>query len=296
MADVKAIVLRAAGINCDVETEHALELAGATAQRVHINRIIENKSLLDEFQIVVFPGGFSYGDDVAAGKILANQLVHHLAEQLERFIAGGRLVLGICNGFQVLVKAGLLPGVVPPGAGDLPGGGAGRTQWQASQRGSDEAEAGVLPARRRTCPADMQVVTVTYNDSGRFEDRWVHLKVATARCVFLQQGEMLYLPVAHAEGRVMVRDESVLGWLRGEDLIALRYVDGQGQLAGYPANPNGSVDGIAGLTDPTGRVLGLMPHPERFIHRTQHPCWTRLPADLRPDGLRLFRRAVEYFL
>ena len=135
MAEVKAVVLRAAGINCDRETEYALELAGAAAERVHINRIIRDKALLGQYQILVIPGGFSYGDDVAAGKILANQMVHHLSDVLRRFVDDGKLVLGICNGFQVLVKAGMLPG-----------------NESAFQQES---------------------VTITYNDSGKFEDRWV---------------------------------------------------------------------------------------------------------------------------
>src|SRR4030043_151487 len=168
MAEVKAIVLRAAGINCDMETEYALELAGAKAQRVHINRIIEDKSRLDEFQIIVFPGGFSYGDDVAAGKILANQVVHHLNEPVRKSIDDGKLVLGICNGFQVLVKAGILPG------------GNGFRQ---------------------------EDVTITCNDSGKYEDRWVYLMPQTDRCVFIEPQRRIYVPIAHGEGKVVPRNE-----------------------------------------------------------------------------------------
>jgi phosphoribosylformylglycinamidine synthase len=156
MTEVKAVVLRAAGINCDLETEHALELAGASAERVHINRIIEDKELLDKYQIIVLPGGFSYGDDVAAGKILANQIVHHLYEPIQKFIDDGKLVLGICNGFQVLVKAGILPG-------------------------NHESRATSHESR----------VTITYNDSGKFEDRWVYLASQTKKCVFIEQDRQI---------------------------------------------------------------------------------------------------------
>jgi phosphoribosylformylglycinamidine synthase len=255
MAEVKAIVLRAAGINCDVETEYALKLAGAKAQRVHINRIIESKSMLDEFQIIVFPGGFSYGDDVAAGKILANQIVHHLFEPLQRFIEQGKLVLGICNGFQVLVKTGILPG--------------------------------------DSSAQEQQEITITDNDSGKFEDRWVYLSPQTERCVFIEPGRQIYLPIAHAEGRIVTRDQATLDRLKSEGHLAFKYVDENGREGDYPVNPNGSIDSIAGLTDATGRVLGLMPHPERFVRRTQHPRWTRL-ADLHSDGMTIFNNAVKH--
>ena len=255
MTEVKAIVFRAAGINCDMETEYALDLAGARAQRVHINRIIEQKNLLDDYQIVVFPGGFSYGDDVAAGKILANQIVHHLFDPIQRFIEQGKLVLGICNGFQVLVKAGILPG------GD-------------SARRQDD-------------------VTITWNDSGKFEDRWVYLSPQTERCVFMEPGRQIYLPIAHAEGKVVVKDQAMLETLRSEGCIAFKYVDAQGHEGDYPVNPNGSVDAIAGLTDATGRVLGLMPHPERFVRPTQHPRWTR-EKNVDCDGMTIFNHAVKY--
>jgi phosphoribosylformylglycinamidine synthase len=255
MAEVQAIVLRAAGINCDMETEHALELAGARAQRVHINRIIENKSLLDEFQIMVIPGGFSYGDDVAAGKILANQIMHHLFEPVQDFIEEGKLVLGICNGFQVLVKTGILPG------------------HNSARRQED--------------------VTVTYNDSGKFEDRWVYLAPRSEKCVFIEPGRQIYLPIAHGEGKVVTKDNATLELLKGEGHIAFKYVDENGREGDYPVNPNGSVDSIAGLTDTTGRVLGLMPHPERFVRPTQHPRWSR-SKNVDSDGMTIFRNAVKY--
>ena len=256
MVQVRAIVLRAAGINCDLETEYALQLAGAKAERVHINRIIEDKDALDQYQIIVFPGGFSYGDDVAAGKILANQTIHHLYEPIQKFIDDGKLVLGICNGFQVLVKAGILPG-------------------NSSSKRQEE-------------------VTITYNDSGKFEDRWVYLAPQTDRCVFIEQGRQIYLPVAHGEGKVVTKNAKVLEKLKSEGHIAFKYVDENSKEGDYPINPNGSVDSIAGLTDTTGRVLGLMPHPERFVRPTQHPHWSRLKERQNGDGMTIFDNAVKF--
>ncbi|UCG59557.1 MAG: phosphoribosylformylglycinamidine synthase I [Phycisphaerales bacterium] len=261
MAEVRAVVLRAAGINCDMETEHALELAGAEAKRVHINKIIADKSSLDDYQILVFPGGFSYGDDVAAGKILANQVMHHLREAVRKFIDDGKLVLGICNGFQVLVKAGILPGA---------------TNGE-SQTASHDSR-----------------VTITYNDSGKFEDRWVYLAPQTDRCVFIEPGRQIYLPIAHAEGKVVTREPAALEELKSERHVAFKYVDKDGKEGDYPVNPNGSTDSIAGLTDTTGRVLGLMPHPERFVRPTQHPHWSRLEGEADGDGMTIFNNAVKY--
>jgi phosphoribosylformylglycinamidine synthase I len=262
MENVKVIVLRAAGINCDLETQNAFELAGAQAERVHINRLIEDKNALDGFQILVIPGGFSYGDDVAAGKILANQIKNNLYQQVRKFINEGKLVLGICNGFQVLVKTGILPF-------------------------ADESG---------------QAVTVTYNDSNKFEDRWVYLQPQTDRCVFVEKGRRIYLPIAHGEGKVITKDKPTLDKLQAENYVAFKYVDENGNEGGYPINPNGSVNSIAGFTDSTGRILGLMPHPERHVRHTQHPRWTRNKTqDPRPktqdgdaDGMTIFTNAIRY--
>jgi len=258
MNKVKAIVLRAAGINCDTETEYALNLAGADAQRIHINQIIEKQTILDGFHIMVFPGGFSYGDDVAAGKILANQIIHHLAEAIRKFIGDGKLVLGICNGFQVLTKMGILPG------------------------------------DNSTTPSYQNDVTITCNDSGIFEDRWVYLAPQTQRCVFIDPDKQIYMPIAHGEGKVVAKDDATLQALIDNDHIAFKYVDADGNEGEYPINPNGSIASIAGLTDTTGRVLGLMPHPERHIHNTQHPRWTRLKTKGQPDGMTIFKNTVNY--
>ncbi len=263
----RALVLRTAGTNCDLETAHALELAGAVAERVHVRALLDGGRRLDEFQILVLPGGFAYGDDLGAGTVLANQLRTRLRDALERFVADGRQVIGICNGFQVLVRLGVLPGA-PGGIGE-------------------------------------KEVSLVENESGRFEDRWVRLRAETSKCDLLERGEILEMPVAHAEGRLVVRDAELLEQLRENDQIALRYVDsdndaGGGADPGYPANPNGSVDAIAGLTSPCGNVLGLMPHPERNLRALHHPEWTRRRVagttrdDWRlGDGYRIFARAVE---
>ncbi len=258
MARPKAMVLRAAGTNCDRETAHSLESAGFDAERVHVWALIDNPARLRDVQFLVVPGGFSYGDDVASGKILANQLRHRLAGPLNEFVQGDKLVLGICNGFQVLIKAGLLPsGRIEPaqGVGD---------------------------------------VTITWNDNGQFEDRWVHLRCSGGSCVFLEPDELIALPIAHGEGKFVPADDGVLARLRDNGQLALRYVDEAGNPGPFPINPNGSVDDIAGLCDPSGRILGLMPHPERFVEPTQHPRWTRQTPDV-PDGMKLFRRARAFF-
>jgi len=258
MAKPKAIVLRSAGTNCDRETQYALEQAGFAAERVHVFRLMDNPTALADYQFLVIPGGFSYGDDVAAGKILANQMLHRLAGPLNEFLAAGKLVLGICNGFQVMVKSGLLP-------------------WGRVEPASAAHDA-----------------TLAWNDRGQFEDRWVHLRAESDSCVFLPKGELISLPIAHGEGKFVPRDDEVLSRLRDGGQVVLRYVDAAGNTgAGYPANPNGSVDDIAGICDSTGRVFGLMPHPERFVDVTHHPQWTRKRPD-RADGTLIFRGAMEY--
>jgi phosphoribosylformylglycinamidine synthase len=257
---VRALVLRTAGINCDVETQFAWEMAGAQAERVHINRLIENPRLMADYQILTVPGGFSYGDDIASGKIFANQIVHHLADAIQEFLAKDRLVLGICNGFQVLVRCGLLPG-------------------------SEGGRPSLVPS-----------ATLTNNDSGKFEDRWVHLRTDSDRCPFLKKGEQFDLPVAHGEGKFIPGAAAQLAQLEKAGQVALRYVDENGRTGpGYPANPNGSASDIAGICDPTGRILGLMPHPERHALPWHHPQWTRLPKKKYGDGLAMFKRGVGYF-
>jgi phosphoribosylformylglycinamidine synthase I len=256
-AKPKALVLRAAGTNCDVETQYALEQAGFAADRVHVFRLMESPDLLETYQFLVVPGGFSYGDDVAAGKILANQMLHRLAEPLNRFVEAGKLALGICNGFQALIKSGLLPW--------------GRVD--SSTAGRD--------------------ATLGWNDCGQFLDRWVHLRCDSDACVFLPKGEIIALPIAHGEGKFLTRDAAVLERFRAGGQAALRYCDEAGRSGPFPINPNGSVDDIAGLCDPSGRILGLMPHPERFTEITHHPQWTRRTIR-RADGRIFFDRAFRH--
>jgi len=258
VATVKVIVLRTAGTNCDVETVFAFEQAGAAADLVHMNQLLNRPGMLGEYQILCIPGGFSYGDDISAGKIFAVRLRNDLGGQLADFVSKDRLVLGICNGFQVLVKTGLLPEVQLDGDHE-------------------------------------QSVTLSDNDSGKFEDRWVYLRSFSNRCVFIEANRIIYLPIAHGEGKFVPRDDHVLDRLNQNDQIAFRYVDSAGRPGPYPVNPNGSVDDIAGVCDPTGRILGLMPHPERHIHRTQHPHWTRLGKGHNGDGKTIFASAVGYF-
>jgi phosphoribosylformylglycinamidine synthase len=256
--NVKTLIMRTAGTNCDLETEHAFKLAGSDVDLVHINRLVRGEKHLKEYHILVIPGGFTYGDDIAAGTILANEFKNALQEASLEFIADGKLILGICNGFQVLVKAGLLP--------------------------------------RHDSDNDSQTVTLSFNDSAKFEDRWVYLNVSDASpCVFTRGIEKpLYIPVAHAEGKFVPADESIWQALQDDNQVVVRYVDPQGESAGYPWNPNGSLDNVAGICDPTGRIFGLMPHPERHIHPTNHPRWTRGPDPSSSDGLPIFKNAVEF--
>lgn len=265
MATPRVLILRAPGTNCDEETAFAFERAGAAAERVHINRLIENSALPGRYQVLCIPGGFSFGDDIAAGRILASRLQRHLATMLHSFVAGDgdRLVLGICNGMQVLMRLGVLTAGV--------------------------GEEGATPA------------TLTWNDRGRFEDRWVHLAVDETPCVFLRGIERMHLPIAHAEGKFAVTDPSVLTQLREQGRLAIRYVQGPlgtptNEVLPFPDNPNGSAANVAGICDASGRVFGLMPHPERHLEPIQHPTWTRRTSQpTEGDGLALFRNAVEWF-
>lgn len=256
---VKTLVLAGFGINCEQETKVAFERAGAEATCVHLTDLMENPDAIHDYDILAIPGGFSYGDDVASGKIFANRLRHKVGEALLKFVQDGKLAIGICNGFQVMVKMGLLPFF----------------------DGTLEQE-----------------VTLTNNDSDRFENRWVHLKKeASSPCVWLKDVTLLEAPIRHGEGNFIPRDEATLKKLEDSGCVALRYATADGSLANgeFPANPNGSVGDIAAICDPTGRIFGLMPHPEAFIEATNHPQWTR-NGDLASEGqgLQLFKNAVEY--
>jgi phosphoribosylformylglycinamidine synthase subunit PurQ / glutaminase len=252
MSKVHTLILRAPGTNCDQETAFAFEKAGAETSIIHINQLINRIDKLADYQIAVLPGGFSYGDDIAAGKVMANEMKVKLGDDIRKFIEKGGLILGICNGFQVLVRAGFLP----------------------------------EPLKGESTP-----VTLSNNDSGKFECRWVHMKAnRKSNCVFTQGMDLISLPVAHGEGK-LVADKATLSKLN----TALVYTDGQGKNnPGYPANPNGSMNDIAGIADSSGRVFGLMPHPERYIYGTQHPQWTRSGAKPEGDGFRFFKNAVDW--
>jgi len=266
MNNPSVLLLRTAGINCDEETKFAFEQAGARVHPVHVRALCERPALLDEHAILVFPGGFSYGDDLGSGVVLAHEIAQRLREPLSRFVERGGLVIGICNGFQVLVKTGLLPGA----------------DYDAHGKGGGGA----------ACPA----ATLTFNDSRRFEDRWVVLRVEPSRSPFLAgaAGRLVAFPVAHGEGKFVTRDTKTLRRLKADGLVAFRYVSAEGGMAAYPANPNGSPDDIAGITDAGGRVLGLMPHPERHVLPWQHPAWTRGGPAAEGDGVFIFRNAVNH--
>jgi phosphoribosylformylglycinamidine synthase len=274
MTAPRVLVLRAPGTNCDLETAHAFERAGAVAERLHVNRLREAPRTLDDFQILCFPGGFSYGDDVAAGRILGNQIRIRLADDIRRFRDAGKLILGICNGFQILLKTGVLLEDDVPATG-----------------GAATAQA-----------------TLALNESGRYEDRWVRLRAEGSKCVFFSGCDTMYLPVAHAEGKFVPRDAAVLKKLEAGGQACLKYLPlkddttttapaGANHSVPYPDNPNGATHDIAGICDPTGRICGLMPHPERHLDAVQHPQWTRLKKlPEHGDGFAVFQNAVKYFL
>ncbi len=259
MSTPRVLILRAPGINRDADAGQACELAGGTPTYIHINRLAEGSVRLADYAMLVIPGGFSYGDHLGAGRLLAVDLAHRLADELRAFVADGRPVIGICNGFQVLVKAGVLPG------------------W-----GMQAEQAPIA-------------VTLTDNASAQFECRWVHLAAdPSSPCIFTRGIERpIEVPVAHGEGRIAVGSAHDRTALETQHLIALRYVAANDGAA-YPANPNGSLGGIAGICNPQGNVLGLMPHPENAVRPHQHPRWTREPRRSEGDGLMIFRNAVEY--
>ena len=252
MAKVRTLILRAPGTNCDIETAFAFQRAGATVSLSHVNQLIRGEERLSDYQILVIPGGFTYGDDISAGKVLANELKLKLGGDVQNFTDSGGLILGICNGFQVLVKAGILP------------------------RSPDGRE---------------QAITLAANDSGKFECRWVYLKVnEDSPCLFTKGIKSLYLPVANGEGKVATHADAL-----SQLNVVLYYTDEQGNTnAGYPHNPNGSEGDIAGICDTSGRIFALMPHPERHIRGTQHPRWTREGAKAQGDGFQIFLNAVKW--
>ena len=268
MKPVKAIVLTGYGLNCDYETDYALKLAGAESHRVHINDLIRGEARLDDYHILVFGGGFSWGDDHGAGVLFATKIKFNLQQPLERFIQSGKLVIGICNGFQALVNLGLLPGF----------------------NGNHQ--------QRR--------VAIIANASGNFIDAWVNLKInAQSPCVFTRGISQIELPVRHGEGKFYASDEEMTSLFTGNQVVAQYAAEGGEEAKGrWPLNPNGSLNDVAGICDPSGRIFGLMPHPEAFHHFTNHPDWARKKeilarqgkriSDESGDGLRIFRNAVDF--
>ena len=256
MAKPKVLILKTAGINCDRETAFAFENAGADIDLVHINELVSGGRALSAYQILAISGGFTYGDDIAAGKVLANELKCKLFGELKKFTGDGKLIIGICNGFQIITTAGFVPG------------------------------------------------TLLTNDSGRYSCRWVDLEV-TGESPWLKGIKLLSVPIAHGEGKYFAPPET-LTQLKKDGAIALKYANGEtAKHFSMPANPNGALENIAGVTSHNGRVLGLMPHPERAVRFTQLPHWTNLreeyarsgkPLPKEGPGLQIFKNAVNYFI
>lgn len=263
-----ALVLAGNGTNCERETAHACRLGGFdNADIVTVWELLHGDVDFSRYQMICFPGGFLDGDDLGSGKAQANRFMHstisgtgtRLFDQIQRFVADGKLILGICNGFQLMVKLGLLPAL----DGDY-----GR-----------------------------QTVTLTNNDSGRFEDRWVWLKVnPKSPCVFTRGLDKVYVPIRHGEGKFVARDSKHLDAIIAANLVTVSYADPQsGEPTNrYPDNPNGSQSAIAGVCDPSGRVFGLMPHPEAYLYKTNHPRWTREQVPEEGMGVAFFRNACDY--
>jgi len=251
---LKALVLSGYGINCEAESKYCVETAGGAADIVHINTLIDKPKLLEDYNLLFIPGGFSFGDDLGSGKVFANKMKFRLSDDLLDFVNAGKLVLGICNGFQVMVKMGILPE-----------------------------------------PDFQQRVTLTANDSGHFEDRWVALRAnENSPCVFTKGVKTILLPVRHGEGKFVAKDEQVLKMLAEQNRIVFQYVDERGKPGGYPYNPNGSQLNIAGICDASGRIFGMMPHPEAFNIVQNCPYWTT-GLIKEAQGLRIFRNAADYW-
>ncbi len=244
---VKVLMLLAPGTNCDRETKFAFEYVGAEVDGIHIRELVKTPKKVFDYNIFVIPGGFTYGDDIASGKILAFELKKWLEEDLRKFVEGGNLVLGICNGFQVLVKAGLL--------------------------GENK-------------------VSLVMNASGKFECRWIYLRHMGSNSIFAKGLDIIELPVAHAEGRFIAKDNYIKTLEENKEIV-LKYCDEKGNpTMKYPLNPNGSMDSIAGISAQEGRILGMMPHPERFVLEDQYYLKGK---KVTPWGYYLFKNAVDYF-
>ncbi|MBN2445038.1 MAG: phosphoribosylformylglycinamidine synthase subunit PurQ [Spirochaetales bacterium] len=253
---VKACIITGFGINADVELKRAFNMVGANAELTHVNDLISNPARLNDYQILGFPGGFSFGDHIGSGKVFGSLFKQKLSGSMNKFIESGKLVIGICNGFQVLVKMGILPNL--------------HSDWS-------------------------QEVSLIHNDSGKFEDRWV--KVAfnpLSPCVWTKNLSQMDLPVRHGEGKFIIGSEGTEERILKENLVAITYTSRNGKPVAYPDNPNGSVHNIAGICDLTGRVFGLMPHPEAFLIPENHPLWSNQNIET-ARGLEIFKNSVDYF-
>ena len=263
-------ILHAPGVNRDIDAAIAFEIAGGAPAIVHINQLLAGERRLADYAMLVLPGGFSYGDDLGAGKLWAVRLLHDLGDQLHAFADSGKPIIGICNGFQVLAKMGLLPGPLSE-----VGGRRSEVRGQNPEPGS------------RNC----QLATLTRNASAHFECRWVWLEPNAANhSPWLAGLERIHCPVAHGEGNFMTRDAETFDAILAHNLVAFTYVDAEGRPGSYPINPNGSVADIAGVTNAGGNILGLMPHPEDHIFPWQHPAFHR--GVQAHTGLDLFRNGV----
>jgi phosphoribosylformylglycinamidine synthase len=250
------LILTGYGINAEKELEWAFQLSGGKTKIIHIEDLIENNKILDDYQILAFPGGFSFGDHIASGRIYANLVKNKAIDKISKFIDSDRLVIGICNGFQIITKLGLLP--------DL-----------------DNSK--------------IQTASLMENDSGHFEDRWVYLKIINNESPWLKGIESLYLPVRHGEGKFVVKDNDILNSIKKNNQIALKYFNPDSENTEYPFNPNGSIENIAGILNKKGNVFGLMPHPEAFIFNENHPRWQIEDISDQKRGLDIFKNAMDYF-
>jgi phosphoribosylformylglycinamidine synthase I len=267
MAAPRALILSGYGINCEDESAHALDHCGSEIKIMHINDLIDEPKTLNDYQILLIPGGFSYGDDTGSGNAYARKLANHLQDAIAEFIKRDTLTLGICNGCQILARLGVVPGL------------------ELTAKGHH--------------------VGVVHNASNRYQCRWVHVETANDHNIWLKGISRMYIPVAHGEGNMVMRADT-LDLLQSEGLIAQRYVmpDGKAAKGAFPHNPNGSMDDIAAISDTTGRVLAMMPHPERGMFFTQRDDWPRLKAQhqragktlpMEADGMAIFHNAVRYF-
>lgn len=260
MSNPNVCVLNAAGINCNEETAHAFEIFGATPEQVHISQLADGSKNLSQFQILALPGGFSDSDAIQSGRTLGLELRNMLGEQLNQFIEEGGLALGICNGFQIMTELGILPD------GEMH-------------------------------PTKLKSLSLIHNEHGKFVDNWQKLKVEKSKCLFVDPDKLepqIELPVANGEGRLVAKDtERMAASLALRNLVVFRYCNEDGTIATeYPANPSGSLFGITGVCDQSGQVLGMMPHPERFVYNTQHPNWRRGEGEV-PFGGLIIKQMVE---